>query len=75
MVQPVTVPERDRNGKPMLQADWLARGVWKGKKGGVLITVSLMPMHQAIRTHLGRPLRIIMFPPRRKKYKSAVKAL
>ena len=36
-IEPVMVPEGDRNGRPMLQADWLARGVWEGSR--------LLPSH------------------------------
>ena len=30
---PGVVPEGDRNGRPMLQADWLGRGVREGSSG------------------------------------------
>ncbi|XP_065191920.1 uncharacterized protein LOC135823013 [Sycon ciliatum] len=31
-IEPILIPEQDRNGRPMLQADWLARGVWEGNR-------------------------------------------
>ena len=31
-IEPILIPEQDRNGRPMLQADWLARGVWQGNR-------------------------------------------
>ena len=31
-VEPVLVPENDGCGRPRLQADWIARGVWEGNR-------------------------------------------
>ena len=31
-IEPILIPEQDRNGRPMLQADWLVRGVWEGNR-------------------------------------------
>ena len=31
-IEPVMIPEDDRNHRPMLQADWLSRGVWEGNR-------------------------------------------
>ncbi len=32
VVEPVLVPENDRSARPMLQADWMVRGVWEGNR-------------------------------------------
>ena len=31
-IEPVMIPEDDRNHRPMFQADWLSRGVWEGNR-------------------------------------------
>ena len=31
-IEPVLVPENDKHGRPVLHADWLARGVWEGSR-------------------------------------------
>ena len=31
-VEPILVPENDRQNRQMLQADWMARGVWEGSR-------------------------------------------
>ena len=31
-IEPVLVPENDKKGRPMLQADWMVRGVWEGNR-------------------------------------------
>ena len=31
-IEPVLIPENDRSGRPMLQADWMVRGVWEGNR-------------------------------------------
>ena len=35
-IEPEMIPEGDRNQRPMLQADWLSRGVWEGNRVGFL---------------------------------------
>ena len=31
-IEPILVPENDKKGRPMLQADWMVRGVWEGNR-------------------------------------------
>ena len=31
-IEPVFIPENDHSGRPMLQADWMVRGVWEGNR-------------------------------------------
>ena len=31
-IEPVLTPENDRRGRPLLQADWMVRGVWEGSR-------------------------------------------
>ena len=31
-IEPVMIPEDDRSQRPMLQVDWLSRGVWEGNR-------------------------------------------
>ena len=31
-IEPILVPENDNKGRPMLQADWMVRGVWEGNR-------------------------------------------
>ena len=31
-IEPILVPEQDKDGRQLLQADWLAHGVWEGNR-------------------------------------------
>ena len=68
-IEPILVPENDKQGRPMLQADWMVRGVWEVNRVAFFDNASLMPMHLHVvipePTFRGRAFLHRLHPPRR----------
>ena len=43
VIEPVLVPEDDRNSRQALRADWSARGVWEGSRVALFDKYTILP--------------------------------